>query len=76
MHQSLILGVLILGVLIGVFNDLLWLHVGLFLSACSLSLPIFVFQIDIYLNLNIPGIDHFHDSHNVVKHKAKLFTVV
>lgn len=40
------------------------------------SVSIFAFLIDVYLNLNIPGIDHFHDSHNVVKHKAKLFTVI
>lgn len=31
---------------------------------------------DVYLNLNILGIDHFHNTYDVVKHKAKLFAVV
>lgn len=29
-----------------------------------------------YLHLNVLGIDHFHNAYHVVKHKAKLLTVV
>lgn len=30
----------------------------------------------IYLHLNVPGVDHFHNAHHIVKDKAKLLTVV
>lgn len=30
----------------------------------------------IYLHLNVLGVDHFHDAHRIVKHQAKLLTIV
>lgn len=29
-----------------------------------------------YLHLNVLGIDHFHHAHHIVKHQAKLLTVI
>lgn len=29
-----------------------------------------------YLHLNVLGVDHFHNAHHIVKHQAKLCTVI